>query len=146
MQTTGCSNCVWEACTHRPHGLWMVLQTQQSFWIHRRLDQNQSHVLACTRKMIPTGWKLPIGRSEWKQSLVSAAAHKIPGFQTGRDLKDQQVPPLDFVMMKLRQREVKGGIQETSSKNNALPTVPYSLFQKTRKPHIVLQIKETGII
>lgn len=57
---------VWEACTYHPHGLETVLKTQQSVWIHRQLDQNPSHVSACTRKMIPARWKFPTGRPEFK--------------------------------------------------------------------------------
>lgn len=66
LQTTSCSNCVWEACTHHPCGLRMVLQTQRNVWIHRQLDQTQSHVSACNRKIVPTRWKLPTGRPELK--------------------------------------------------------------------------------
>lgn len=30
------------------------------------IDQNQSHVSACNRKIVPTRWKLPTGRPELK--------------------------------------------------------------------------------
>lgn len=81
---------MWEARTHHPRGLWMVSQTQQNVWIHRRLDQNQS----CTGlHQTDDSYWMEISHREArveKPSLVPVAltaAHRIPGFKTGRDLK-----------------------------------------------------------